>query len=412
MVDAPDTATVFYVVGVDAATGALLAILQYSMIASGKEIGGLFPLTTPKFDAEAQRVNTTGEHAWKAPGKSTQRGPCPGLNALANHRYLPHNGSGTIDHFIDSVMKVYGISLDFATFLAVYPSVTSGDLLSFSIGGPGSRVSKLGLLGQPQGLSGLHKKFEGDSSPTRGDLYLTGNNFDLDMERFQQLYDAGKKKDNYDLQLLTDQRYAQCQASIRENPYFVNAPFSGIVANAAARCLVYRLMSNKTEEHPHGVLNGDILKTFCAVTGEDGNFQYKRGHEHIPDNWYTRNAEDQYSISFLISDDLEMVLQHLDLDSIGGNTGTMDSFTGVDFAHLNGGVFNAETLLEDNNLFCFAMARNSSSIDKLGSVLNKATNSLGFPKLNNISKKAFDNYPGLTKEYKGYTPVAKLLGML
>lgn len=107
--------------------------------------------------------------------------------------------------------------------------MTSGDLLSFSIGGPDSRVSTLGLLGQPQGLSGSHNKFEGDSSPTRGDLYLTGDNFDLDMERFQQLYDAGKEKDNYDLQLLTDQRYAQRQASIHENPYFVNAPFSGIV---------------------------------------------------------------------------------------------------------------------------------------------------------------------------------------
>lgn len=114
-------------------------------------------------------------------------------------------------------------------------------------------------------------------------------------------------------------------------------------------------MSNKTEENPQGVLNGDILKTFYAVTGEDGNFQYNRGHERIPDNWYTRNADDQYSIAYLSSDDLEMVLQHLDLDSIGGNTGTVDSFTGVDFADVTGGVFNSETLLKDNNLFCFAM---------------------------------------------------------
>jgi hypothetical protein len=115
---------------------------------------------------------------------------------------------------------VYGVGLDFATVLAVYPAVTSGNLVSFSIGGPDSRVSTLSLLGQPQGLSGSHNKFEGDSSPTRGDLYLTGNNFDLDMERFQALYD---------LQLLSDQRYAQRQASIHENPYFFNAPFSGIV---------------------------------------------------------------------------------------------------------------------------------------------------------------------------------------
>jgi hypothetical protein len=40
----------------------------------------------------------------------------------------------------------------------------------------------------------------------------------------------------------------------------------------------------------------------------------------------------------------------------------------------------------------------NEAVDKLGSVLNKATNSLGCPKLNNISKSAFDDYPGLTKE--------------
>jgi hypothetical protein len=40
----------------------------------------------------------------------------------------------------------------------------------------------------------------------------------------------------------------------------------------------------------------------------------------------------------------------------------------------------------------------NEAVDKLGSVLNKATNSLGCPKLNNISKKAFNDYPGLTKE--------------
>jgi hypothetical protein len=52
-----------------------------------------------------------------------------------------------------------------------------------------------------------------------------------------------------------------------------------------------------------------------------------------------------------------MVLQHPDLDSVGGNTGTVDTFTGVDIADLTGGVLNAATLLESNNLFCFAMVR-------------------------------------------------------
>lgn len=43
----------------------------------------------PIFDASEQFVNTTGAHAFVAPGKGDARGPCPGLNAMANHGYLP-----------------------------------------------------------------------------------------------------------------------------------------------------------------------------------------------------------------------------------------------------------------------------------------------------------------------------------
>lgn len=46
------------------------------------------------FDAAAQLVDVTGAHAFVPPNFAAgdQRGPCPGLNALANHNYLPHNG--------------------------------------------------------------------------------------------------------------------------------------------------------------------------------------------------------------------------------------------------------------------------------------------------------------------------------
>lgn len=63
------------------------------------------PLSTPPFDAKAQYIDTTGQHAFKAPGATDQRGPCPGLNAMANHGYLPHNGIATIDQFIESTGK-------------------------------------------------------------------------------------------------------------------------------------------------------------------------------------------------------------------------------------------------------------------------------------------------------------------
>jgi hypothetical protein len=198
------------------------------------------------------------------------------------------------------------MGVDLATILAVYGAVFDGDLTSYSIGGPDSRVSLLGLglLGEPEGLSGSHNKYEGDASPTRGDLYQYGNDYLVQLSQFKALYDLG----NYDLQLLTDYRATRFQESIDNNPYFFNAPFSGVIAQPAAWAFVYRFMANKSEEHPEGLLNGDILKTFYSITGDDDDFTYTPGHERIPDNWYTRNQLDAYTVPYLSLDSNVMLL--------------------------------------------------------------------------------------------------------
>ncbi|KAJ7315254.1 hypothetical protein DFH08DRAFT_972270 [Mycena albidolilacea] len=50
-------------------------------------------------------------HEWKAPGPGDVRGPCPGLNTLANHRYLPHNGKQfTVKTLLDA--GVAGFNVD------------------------------------------------------------------------------------------------------------------------------------------------------------------------------------------------------------------------------------------------------------------------------------------------------------
>jgi hypothetical protein len=38
----------------------------------------------PGFNAAQQLIDVSGPHAWIAPGSKDLRGPCPGLNALAN----------------------------------------------------------------------------------------------------------------------------------------------------------------------------------------------------------------------------------------------------------------------------------------------------------------------------------------
>lgn len=51
---------------------------------------GLVPCTT--FDEDDQLITLTGPHSFESPGLGDIRGPCPGLNAAANHGFLPRNG--------------------------------------------------------------------------------------------------------------------------------------------------------------------------------------------------------------------------------------------------------------------------------------------------------------------------------
>ncbi|MCJ1467783.1 hypothetical protein MMC07_006408 [Pseudocyphellaria aurata] len=186
-----------------------------------------------------QLVDVTGEHKWVAPGPNDLRGPCPGLNALANHGYFPH--SGVVPELVGATAtnEVYGLGLDLGTLLSVYATLMDGDVLAgtWSIGGKPKQLVNLPLVGPGDGLSGSHNKNEGDASPGRGDYYLyNGDVSSLRVEKFKHLYDLVKNDPvpNYTLDVLIKQRKYTFDQSKSTNPYFFFAPFSGIaVANAA-----------------------------------------------------------------------------------------------------------------------------------------------------------------------------------
>ena len=59
----------------------------------------------PSFDAEDQYISVEGEYAYAAPGEDEIRGPCPGLNAAANHGYLPRSGVASIEETVRGLNK-------------------------------------------------------------------------------------------------------------------------------------------------------------------------------------------------------------------------------------------------------------------------------------------------------------------
>jgi hypothetical protein len=113
----------------------------------------------PIFNAAAQYVDVGpgSGHEWQAPGPDDLRGPCPGLNAFANHKFIPKNGFATIQQFVDATYRVVGMSPEFAGFLALYGAVIDGSGTGFSIGGTPA-VSLKYPLGGGNGLSGSHNK--------------------------------------------------------------------------------------------------------------------------------------------------------------------------------------------------------------------------------------------------------------
>lgn len=48
-------------------------------------------------------IDITGRHKFQAPSGSDQRGPCPGLNALANHGYISRDG---VTSFVEVVTAI------------------------------------------------------------------------------------------------------------------------------------------------------------------------------------------------------------------------------------------------------------------------------------------------------------------
>lgn len=106
------------------------------------------------FDAEAQYVDVSpgSGHEFQAPGDTDLRGECPGLNAAANHGYLPRNGIASIPETVDGLAAAYGLAPDLSLFLTAVSIALSGDPVAetWSIGGAFQPVT--GLTGTPGGI--------------------------------------------------------------------------------------------------------------------------------------------------------------------------------------------------------------------------------------------------------------------
>ncbi|KAL2046473.1 hypothetical protein ABVK25_011842 [Lepraria finkii] len=348
---------------------------------------GNIPFTT--FN-QNQLVDVTGSHAWVAPGPNDIRGPCPGLNALANHGYFPHNGVVSLPVGASATEQVYGLASSFGVPLTVYATLVDGDVVgdTWSIGGKQPQTLTSPILGAGDGLSGSHNKYESDSSVSRGDYYLyNGDVSSVRVEKFKSLYDLQKNVavPNYNLDVLIQHRQYTFTNSESTNPYFFSAPFAGLAVANAAHTFVPALMSNHSAEYPNGILDKETLKSFFAITeAPDGTLSWTPGHERIPDNWYRRplGAINEYSPVSFAQDFVQLAAAVPDAATVGGNTGTVNSFTGVDLGDITGGAYRTTDLLNPTKFVCYfyqltlALVPDFLRSEALGSALAGALNLL------------------------------------
>ncbi|KAJ7242369.1 Cloroperoxidase [Mycena haematopus] len=147
-------------------------------------------------------------HQWIAPKANDLRSPCPGLNTLANHGYLPRNGMN--------------ISI---------PMILQAAIDGFNVG-PDSilQAAKFGLLStnDPTTLNldalKLHSLIEHDASISRNDLAVTGDNLHFNETIFTTLANANPGVDYYNATSAAHVQDERLAISLATNPNITNTP--------------------------------------------------------------------------------------------------------------------------------------------------------------------------------------------
>ncbi|KAK1960842.1 hypothetical protein LY78DRAFT_590001 [Colletotrichum sublineola] len=220
-------------------------------------------------------------YEFQAPGPGDSRGPCPGLNLLANHGYLPRNGHVNFGQVIEATARGFNMAPELATVLLVFAILGNGDIAteSFYLGaGPG-------------GVGGLnrHSTVEADISPNREDFYNgCGDNHHLSSRLFKQNVGivAKSASKQFDLNNMATQYQQSSMFSQKNNPYLYYLPFPMIVS-LGAFAFYPQFFSNGTYG-AGGVANYESVSSIIGAKydSQTGEFQYVP--ETWPENWYRR----------------------------------------------------------------------------------------------------------------------------
>ncbi|KAH9881250.1 hypothetical protein J1614_001746 [Plenodomus biglobosus] len=327
-------------------------------------------------------------HQFVAPGPNDIRGPCPGLNAAANHNFLSHDGVVTFNELVDAQQNVYNVGYDLAVLLAVLGIQAGGDVVTgkLSIGCDAtSRTALLPLLGRQPGLN-THNKFEADSSLTRSDYFLNnGDNYSFNGSLFDSMKNVADRVSggNFDLNALAAYRSQRYDESVQSNGNFFFGPFSLLLYGAAS--FLYELFPSYG---PEGTPDLATMKSFFgAVEDTSTSSGWRHVAEKIPDNWFNRRSP--YTNNDVTNQILAMYLRYPKI--FGGNVGTnnFDALSGTTVGLISDG--RLPDTATAGNLLCLLYQLGTSQVPASLSVVTDITGALlnfGVAKLNPVFRNA------------------------
>jgi hypothetical protein len=96
------------------------------------------------------------------------------------------------------------------------------------------------------------------------------------------------------------------------------------------------------------------MTSFGYTRDTAGNLQFNHGTERIPPNWYKRSPQDPWTLSDIGVSTAQQCASYPSSCLVGGNTGEVNSFSGVNLGDISGGFVNAvEDFQDPQRLQCF-----------------------------------------------------------
>ncbi|KAF9448598.1 aromatic peroxygenase precursor [Macrolepiota fuliginosa MF-IS2] len=206
------------------AYGSLAGLTREELDAALPSLEFKLPAPTPgALNYTGIKLIHDGAHPWVAPGPDDMRGPCPGLNTLANHGYIPHNGIVSPAQIIAGIQECYNMENKFASFITYAAHLVDGNIVTdlLSIGATNPKTGTPPPAPAIAGGLDTHKVYEGDASLTRADAYW-GDNHSFNQTLFDELlsfmdkYGGGR----YTWDVIHEYRYQRIVDSMENNPTF------------------------------------------------------------------------------------------------------------------------------------------------------------------------------------------------